>query len=83
MNYLTKLLCIFMLAASLPAAATDLALVGAKVYPSPTAQPINDAVVLVQDGTIAAVGKRSQVHIPPSAQVINCLGEGHRRRVLE
>ena len=64
-----------MLAASLPAAATDLALVGAKVYPSPTAQPINDAVVLVQDGTIAAVGKRSQVHIPPSAQVINCWGK--------
>ncbi len=36
----------------------DLALGGAKVYPSPTAGPIDNAVVLIQHGRIAAVGKR-------------------------
>jgi len=62
------------LAAAMPGAAVDgdLALVGGKVYPSPTSQPIDDAVVLVQAGKIVAVGKRSQTVIPRAAKVITC-----------
>ena len=61
----------------MPAAAgdADLALVGGKVYPSPTSQPIDDAVVLVQAGKIVAVGKRAEVGVPKSAQVVNCWGK--------
>jgi hypothetical protein len=40
--------------------ARDLALEVAKVYPSPAAAPIEDAVVLIQHGRIAALGKRSE-----------------------
>jgi imidazolonepropionase-like amidohydrolase len=62
-----------------PAAAAvegrDLALEGAKVYPSPTAKPIEDAVVLIQHGRIAAVGKRTELKVPASAQVIDCTGK--------
>jgi imidazolonepropionase-like amidohydrolase len=62
-----------------PAAAAvegrDLALEGAKVYPSPTAAPIENAVVLIQHGQIAAVGKRTEVKVPASAQVIDCTGK--------
>jgi len=61
----------------MPAAAGDgdLALVGGKVYPSPTSQPIDDAVVLVQAGKIVAVGKRGEVNVPKSAQVVNGWGK--------
>src|SRR3984957_2272142 len=62
-----------------PAAAAvevrDLALEGAKVYPSPAAAPIENAVVLIQHDRIAAVGKRSEVKVPASAQVIDCTGK--------
>lgn len=54
---------------------SDLALVGAKIYTSPTAPPIEDAVLLLHDGNIAAVGKRSDVKIPSSTQVIDCTGK--------
>ena len=58
-------------------AAEDRGLVlrGGKVYASPSAQPVEDAVLLIQDGRIAAVGKPSDVKIPRSAQVIDCTGE--------
>jgi imidazolonepropionase-like amidohydrolase len=52
-----------------------LVLRGGKVYPSPTASPIDDAVVLIRNGEIAAVGKRGQVTIPKSAQVLDCTGK--------
>jgi hypothetical protein len=69
--------------AAAAAEARDLALEGAKVYSSPAAAPIENAVVLIQHGRIAAVGKRSDVKVPASAQVIDCTGKSHRRRVLE
>ena len=53
----------------------DLALVGAKLYPSPNAAPIEDAVVLVHNGAIAEMGKRGEVKIPKSYQVIDCTGK--------
>jgi imidazolonepropionase-like amidohydrolase len=53
----------------------DLVLQGAKVYPSPTAGPIDDAVVLIQHGRIVAVGRRTELKIPSSGQVIDCTGK--------
>src|SRR5271166_2375730 len=52
----------------------DLALVGGKVYPTPQAAPFVNAVVLIHDGKITAVGPRDQVEIPKSAYVIECAG---------
>jgi imidazolonepropionase-like amidohydrolase len=54
---------------------SSLVLQGGRVYPSPAASPIDDAVVLIRNGEIAAVGKRGQVTIPKSARVIDCTGK--------
>jgi imidazolonepropionase-like amidohydrolase len=53
----------------------ELVLRGAKVYPSPTASPIENAVVLIENGRIAGVGKQSELKIPKTAQVIDCTGK--------
>ncbi len=53
----------------------DLVLQGGKVYASPTAEPVDDAVLLVRDGQIVAVGKRTQLQVPQSARVIDCTGK--------
>ncbi len=53
----------------------DLALVGGKVYTSPTAAPIDDAAVLVHDGKILAVGKRREIAIPDTTPIIDCKGK--------
>ena len=55
--------------------APDVALVGGRVYVSPTAAPIEDAVIVVHDGKIAEIGRRGQVAPPKSAQVIDCTGK--------
>ncbi len=52
----------------------DLALVGGRVYPTPQAVPIKNAVVLIHDGKIAAVGKDDEIEIPKSAYIIECGG---------
>jgi len=57
------------------ASAQTLALVGAKVYSSPNAAPLNDAVVLVSGGVIVNVDKRADVKIPKDARVIDCTGK--------
>ena len=57
------------------ASAPDVALVGGKIYASPTAAPIEDGVVLVHDGKIVAIGKRAQVKLPKSIQTIDCTGK--------
>jgi imidazolonepropionase-like amidohydrolase len=51
-----------------------LAFVGAKIYPSPTAPPIEDGTVLVQDGRIIAVGPRRGIKVPDSDSIIDCKG---------
>jgi imidazolonepropionase-like amidohydrolase len=51
-----------------------LAIVGAKIYPSPDAAPIDDGVVLVRDGRIAAVGPRSRIAIPQGVRRIDARG---------
>ena len=65
-----KLICLL----GSPAVAQDLAIVGAKIYPSPDAPAILDATVLVRDGVIAAIGPSGQVEPGPSDRAIS--GDG-------
>ncbi len=62
-----------------PVAATtgggDLVLQGGTVYSAPDVLPIDNAEVLIHDGRIAAVGKRSDLKAPKSAQLIDCTGK--------
>jgi imidazolonepropionase-like amidohydrolase len=55
--------------------ARDLAIVGATIYARPFAAPIQNAVVVIHDGKIAAVGRRSTTRIPARAQVIAASGK--------
>ena len=58
-----------------PAAlAAVLALVGGTVYPNPEASPIPDAVVVITDGVISAVGPRATTRVPDGAETIDCRG---------
>jgi imidazolonepropionase-like amidohydrolase len=56
------------------AADETLALVGAKIYASPTDAPIANGVVVVRAGKIAAVGTMGKMVIPPGAKTIDCKG---------
>ena len=51
---------------------TVVALVGGRVYPSPTATPLNDRTVLIEGGRISSVGTRAQVRVPSAARIIDC-----------
>jgi imidazolonepropionase-like amidohydrolase len=54
--------------------ASDLALVDAKIYPSPTEQPIEDGSILVRDGQIISIGPARAIKVPPGATIIDCKG---------
>lgn len=54
--------------------ASDLALVGAKIYPSPTEPPIENGSILVHDGRILAIGPSATIKVPRDATVIDCKG---------
>jgi len=51
---------------------SDLVLVHAKIYPSPTDPPIEDGAILTHDGRILAVGPTAKIQIPREATVIDC-----------
>src|SRR5882762_6067414 len=51
-----------------------LALTGAKIYVSPADQPIRDGIIIITDGKITAIGGRSDVYVPQTAQLIDCAG---------
>lgn len=68
---------IVVMALSTTAAAQDLAIVGARVYPSPDAEPIADATLLIRNGRIAALGPRDTITLPAGVRVI----DGHGRSV--
>ncbi|QDH71813.1 amidohydrolase family protein [Lysobacter alkalisoli] len=53
--------------------AGDLAIVNARIYPSPDAEPITDGTVLVRDGRIVQVG--TAVEVPDGAMVIDAGGD--------
>jgi imidazolonepropionase-like amidohydrolase len=52
-----------------------LALVGGTVFVSPDAPPLHDAVVLISEGRILAVGNRQDIAAPSNAGVIDCTGK--------
>ena len=54
--------------------ASDLALVGGRIYPSPNQPPIEDGSIVVRDGRIVAVGPSATIKIPHDAKVIDCKG---------
>jgi imidazolonepropionase-like amidohydrolase len=52
----------------------ELAIVGARMYASADAAPVDDSVVIVRDGRIVRAGSRSNVPIPPAARLIDAHG---------
>jgi imidazolonepropionase-like amidohydrolase len=55
--------------------AQTLVLAGGQLYSSPDADPLADAVVLISNGLITAIGTRSQVETPKDVSVIDCTGK--------
>jgi imidazolonepropionase-like amidohydrolase len=53
----------------------DLVLVGGKVYPTPQAVSIPNAVIFIHEGKIAGVARRDDAEIPKSADIIECAGK--------
>lgn len=56
------------------ASGAPIALVGAKIYLSPDQRSLGDAVLIIQNGKIAAVGNRVQVLVPPDVGIMDCRG---------
>jgi imidazolonepropionase-like amidohydrolase len=52
----------------------QLALVGATVYPGPDENPIANAVVVIEQGKITAVGPKAAIRVPSGARVVDCSG---------
>lgn len=65
---------LWLLSTGAPVRAADLALVGAKIYPSPSERAIENGSILVHDSRIVAVGPSTAVKVPPDARVIDCKG---------
>ncbi len=65
---------LWVLVACGPGRASDLALVGAKIYPSPTEPAIDNGAILVHEGRIVAVGPVATITVPRDATVIDCKG---------
>ena len=61
-----------------PALARDrgevLAIVGAKAYPTPSGDAIEDSAVLVVNGKIEGIGGRNKIRVPKNARVIDATG---------
>jgi imidazolonepropionase-like amidohydrolase len=66
---------LFFLGFGAAAHAQTLALVGGTVYASPDAAPLPDAVVVVTDGAITAIGHRGDVQVANDIRVIDCTGK--------
>ena len=58
-----------------PAQAAVLAIVGARIYPAPSAAPIDHGVVVIRDGRIVAVGTTGALKVPAGASVIDARGK--------
>ncbi len=69
-------MCFWLASIPIVAAETgDVALVGAKVYTSPAARPIDNALILIHNGRIEFIGERGKRRMPPDARVIDCAGK--------
>jgi imidazolonepropionase-like amidohydrolase len=71
---LYSFLILWIIVASGRAHASNLALVGARIYPSPTETAIENGSILIHDGHIVAVGPAAAVKIPRGTTVIDCKG---------
>lgn len=69
------LLLVLLCAAAMAAQSGDLALVHARLYSSPTSEPVDNATLLIHAGEIAWVGVGSEAKIPKTAQTIDCTGK--------
>jgi hypothetical protein len=52
----------------------NLALVGAKIYPSPAEKPIVNGAVLIKSGKLVAVSERRLIKVPSGVTVLDCTG---------
>jgi imidazolonepropionase-like amidohydrolase len=68
------LLLILVFLATLHSHASDLALVGAKIYLSPSEPPIEKGTILVHSGRILTVGPATAIKVPRGTTVIDCNG---------
>ena len=57
-----------------PPVQSEIAIVGAKMYPSPEAAAVDDSVVVVKNGRIVRAGPRSNTPVPTGARVIDAHG---------
>jgi imidazolonepropionase-like amidohydrolase len=55
-------------------ASEELAIVGARMYSSPDAAPVEDSVVVVKDGRIVSAGSRANTPVPPGARLLDAHG---------
>lgn len=70
-------LLVWTLASSISSLCSDLALVHAKIYSSPSDPPIEDGTILVHNGQIRAIGPSAKIKVPRFARavtVLNCKG---------
>jgi imidazolonepropionase-like amidohydrolase len=68
------LLLVLAFSATVQSHASDLAVVGAKIYISPSEPPIESGTILIHDGHIASVGRIAKIKVPRGTTVIDCKG---------
>lgn len=71
------ILLIWTLASSISSLCSDLALVHAKIYPSPVDPAIEDGTIIVHNGRIRAIGPSTKINVPKAtraATVLDCQG---------
>lgn len=61
------------LASSISSLCSDLALVHAKIYPSPIDPPIEDGTIIVHNGRIRAIGPSTKIKVPRSTKAVTVL----------
>jgi imidazolonepropionase-like amidohydrolase len=73
-RFALSVLLIWVFFAGRPSRASDLALVGARIYLSPSEPPIENGSILIHNGHILAVGPTATIKVPQAATVIDCKG---------
>jgi imidazolonepropionase-like amidohydrolase len=58
-----------------PGSSPRLALVGARIYPTPGSTPIDPGVIVVRGDRIEAIGSRGSVPLPADAKILDCSGK--------
>jgi imidazolonepropionase-like amidohydrolase len=67
------ILLVWALASSISSVCSDLALVHAKIYPSPIDPSIEDGTILVHNGRIQAIGPSAKIKVPRFARAVTVL----------